>query len=151
MPDHARKQIRDAVATALTGLTTTGSNVFKSRTQQIADDKLPALQVYTRDERLTADSMGGADRPRERELRLWVVGAVRTTSTEPDDTLDTICAEVETALGNSNNLSNLVRDLELVSTQIEVPTDPADKRAGRVGMTWRCTYRTPANAPASFV
>ena len=28
---HVRQQIRDAIVTALTGLTTTGTNVFRSR------------------------------------------------------------------------------------------------------------------------
>jgi len=47
---HVRQQIREAVATRLTGLTTTGVNVFASRVYSLADEKLPALAVYTRSE-----------------------------------------------------------------------------------------------------
>ena len=44
MADHARKQIRDAVETACTGLTTTGANVSASRVY--AHETLPSLAIY---------------------------------------------------------------------------------------------------------
>ena len=47
---HYRQQIRERVATTLTGLTTTGSNVFQSRVYPIEENKLPCLLIYTKDE-----------------------------------------------------------------------------------------------------
>lgn len=151
MAVHARQQVISAVAAALRGLPTTGDNVFESRTQVLDDSKLPAVQVYGRDERSTWGGMGdNLSRPVERELRLWIVGSVRVALIEPDTKLNDICAEVEAALAASNDLGGLVMDLGLVSTQFEVPSDPADKRAGRVGMTWRCVLTTPAGTPTVF-
>ena len=58
MADHVRKQIRDAIVTLVTGLTTTGSNVFAGRTYALQDSELPALRVYTGDEDLTIAALG---------------------------------------------------------------------------------------------
>ena len=44
---HVRQSVRDNVVTAVTGLSTTGSNVFRSRVYPLGTNKLPALCVYT--------------------------------------------------------------------------------------------------------
>ena len=44
---HVRQSLRDNVVTAVTGLSTTGSNVFRSRVYPLGTNKLPALCVYT--------------------------------------------------------------------------------------------------------
>ena len=44
---HARQSIRDNVVTAVTGLTITCTNVFRSRVHPLGENKLPALCVYT--------------------------------------------------------------------------------------------------------
>ena len=44
---HVRQSIRDNAVTAVTGLSTTGSNVFRSRVYPLGTNKLPALCVYT--------------------------------------------------------------------------------------------------------
>ena len=44
---HARQSIRDNVVTAVTGLSTTGTNVFRSRVYPLGENKLPALCIYT--------------------------------------------------------------------------------------------------------
>ena len=51
---HARKQIRDQLKTTLTGLTTTGSNVFNSRVYD--HDALPCISIYTLSEELGDES-----------------------------------------------------------------------------------------------
>ena len=43
---HVRQSIRVNVVTAVTGLSTTGSNVFRSRVYPLGTNKLPALCVY---------------------------------------------------------------------------------------------------------
>ena len=40
MADHVRQRIREQVATTVTGLATTGSNVFQSRVYSLSDDVL---------------------------------------------------------------------------------------------------------------
>ena len=47
---HIRQSIRDNAMTAVTGLSTTGSNVFRSRVYPLGTNKLPAC-VSTRKRR----------------------------------------------------------------------------------------------------
>jgi hypothetical protein len=148
---HVRRQIRDVVAASLVGLPTTGDNVFKSRRSPSGDAKLPALLVYTRAERSAGDGMGTpATRKIARELKIFVVGVCRVAEDSPDDVLDQICVEVEAVLPTVPALvgvGGLLENFILESTDFDVPTEPADKRAGRVGMTWRGIYRTAAATP----
>ena len=44
---HIRQSIRDNAVTAVTGLSTTGSNVFRSRVYPLGTNKLPALCIFT--------------------------------------------------------------------------------------------------------
>ena len=47
---HVRKLIRDDIETTLTGLATTGANVYQTRVYPIAEDRLPGLAIYTSSE-----------------------------------------------------------------------------------------------------
>ena len=49
---HVRTSIRTAIASRLTGLTTTGSRVYPSRIQPLADANLPCLRVYLDEEEI---------------------------------------------------------------------------------------------------
>ena len=53
---HARQQIRDAVATAVTGLSIIGANVSKTRMFRFENDECPALAVYTLSEEIERDT-----------------------------------------------------------------------------------------------
>ena len=113
---HARQTIREQVGTTLTGLTTTGSNVFQSRVYPLQESNLPALLIYTKEESSEAIVMG-SNRVIERELTLAVEAYVKT-NTNSDDTIDTIAEEVETAIGADSTLNNKAKDVFLVSTDI---------------------------------
>ena len=54
---HVRKQIRDAIKTALTGLATTGANCYQSRVFPFESTKLPALLIYTKSETTDFDTI----------------------------------------------------------------------------------------------
>ena len=43
MANHIRQQLRERAGTVLTGLTTTGSNVFETRIYPLENTNLPAL------------------------------------------------------------------------------------------------------------
>ena len=59
MANHLRRQIREEVAVnLLTGLSTTGSNVFQSHVYPLENADLPALCVYTQEEEEEVDAMG---------------------------------------------------------------------------------------------
>jgi len=113
---HARQAIREQVGTTLTGLSTTGSNVFQSRVYPLQESNLPALLIYTKEESSEAVVMG-SNRVIERELTLAVEAYVKANNNS-DDTVDTIAKEVETAIGADSTLNNKAKDVFLVSTDI---------------------------------
>ena len=47
MANHIRQQIREKFGTLLTGLTTTGSNVYQSRVYPLENANLPALIIVS--------------------------------------------------------------------------------------------------------
>jgi len=58
MANHIRQQIREQFATQITGLTTTGSNVYQSRVYNLETGDLPAIIVYTKSEDSEPNNFG---------------------------------------------------------------------------------------------
>ncbi len=143
---HARQQIREAVATALTGLTTTGSKVYQSRMLPQGDAGLPCLLITTASEEID----GTVQAHQLRDLTIVVRGYARAVA-NLDDTLDVICAEVETALQTAGTLGGKVPG-GLMLQRIETDLDDAlDKPAGVVEMQFKAGYFTSAGIPGAFV
>ena len=134
---HKRLSIRERVASTLTGLTTTGSNVFQSRVYPIENTKLPCLLIYTREE--TSEPLTtNPPRAIEKVLSLVVEGYVKA-NTNFDDTIDTICEEVEEALFTDRLINDLALDSFLVNTDISYNGE-GDNPLGIVVMTFQITY-----------
>lgn len=153
---HARQQIRDAAVTLLTGLATTGANVFPSRTLAVPADKRPALLVYTTEEESEPLTMG-ADPALERLAVLMVVGladAAADPSTGSgqniEDLLDDIAGEVETAFGADPQLGGLVKDLFLSETSKGL-TGEGEQEQGMIRMTFDVEYHTKRSDPDTVV
>ena len=134
---HKRQSIRERVASTLTGLTTTGSNVFQSRVYPIENTKLPCLLIYTREE-TSEPLVMNPPRTIEKVLSLVVEGYVKA-NTNFDDTIDTICEEVEEALFTDRLINDLALDSFLVNTEISYNGD-GDNPLGIVVMTFQITY-----------
>ena len=141
--DHVRKQIRDAVAAALTGLTTTGANVFESRTHELQDTQLPGLRIYTNDEAISTASKGSGRR-REHTLDL-VVECCSKKSSGMDDELDLMIKEVITRL-DANQGAGGAKYIEPRSIQIEMEGE-AEKEIGVARITFEVPYYTAQGAP----
>jgi hypothetical protein len=140
---HVRQQIREAVVAALTGLATTGSRVHASRLRPQGDAGLPCLLVTTESEEVVETSILGLQR---RELVVQVRGYAKATGAL-DDTLDTIAAEVETALGADVTLGGLAKG-SLLLAGIDIDFDDAlDKPVGVVVLQFKAGYYTVAGAP----
>lgn len=139
MADHVRKQIRDYVASALTGLPTTGSNVYSGRVYRLADENLPALLVFTNREQSQPDTMA-ADGDIERVMDLEIEGYAKVGA-DLDDVLDQIAAEVEAVMGADRNLGSLAEDSFLDRSDITLQGD-GDNSAGVLQLTYRVAYRT---------
>jgi hypothetical protein len=146
MADHLRKQIRDKVTTTLTGLTTTGTNVFQSRKYPQGVDNLPGLLIYTVLESSGVESIGPAG-TLTRYLDL-VIEAQASAISGLDNTLDLICKEVEAAICADPLLNGLSKDLYLASTEIDFDVI-GEKPVGIARLTFRIEYATPRNNPTT--
>ena len=144
---HLRQSIRERIATDVTGLSTTGSNVFQSRVYPVEDGSLPCLLVYTTSEESEVTEMA-SPRAMTRFLNVIVQGVVGATT--PDDTLDTISKEVEVALAGDVTINSLANNSFLSSTEIEFNAEGA-KPIGIVRLNYLVEYRNLDNAPESAI
>ena len=95
---HASKQIRDALVTALTGLTTTGANVSNS---VYPEATLPSLRVYFASEALPDEFQAmGSIHYRVASFRV----EIRVEDESLQDQLDTIRTEIEIAIAADDTL-----------------------------------------------
>jgi hypothetical protein len=136
---HVRKQIRDNVVTTLTGLTTTTTNVYRTRVYPLASGKLPGLAIYTNSEISSYETLT-IPRTRSRTLELMVEGYVSGTA-NLDNTLDQIAVEVEEAMETDVTRGGLAKDTQLTSTDIELVGE-GEKVAGVIRMTFEIMYFT---------
>ena len=142
---HVRQQIREAIGTACTGLSTTAARVFQARVYPLASADLPGLALYTNSETSEEAEVGGASRLLMRTLEVKIDGYSRKTS-GLDDELDTICAEVETAIMDNSTVQGLVAYLFILETSVSFSSE-GDRPIGCASMTWNCVYYTEANDP----
>jgi hypothetical protein len=139
---HVRQQIRDDIVTTLTGLTTTGSNVFRSRIFPLEETNLPALCIYTKSETSEYDTIG-LPRSVNRVLDVAVEAYVKGVSNY-DNTLDTIAVEVEEAIAADVTLGNLAKDAQITAFEADFAGDGEQPVAvGRFTVT--VEYRTVEN------
>lgn len=147
MANHVRQQIREAIASLLTGLASTGANVYQSRLIPLQADELPALLISTNAERI--DALGiGVNPLLERELTITVT-AVAKVSTNLDDALDGMIKEVEQAINASesaNTLGGLVKSILLSDIDIEMNAE-AETPTGQAILTFNTQYYTQAATP----
>jgi len=143
---HARETIVDAVVNAVTGLSTTGGNVYKGRALPVVAAN--SLAVYARSESVDYEQ-GQIDSIPMRIIDLHVVGY----SDDPSDleaTLDTIAEEVEAALYADATLNSYLSGLELGDTEVEVEADN-DGRHGSIDLNFSLYYRAAEGAPGTLL
>jgi len=114
---HLRQLIRDNVVSALTGLPSTGTKVYKSRVYPIDNNSLPSLAVYT----LSEDSAYLTITPPrtiDRKVSVAVEIYVKAVSGY-DDSLDTICSEIEAALYTDATRGGYAKDTRVVAFEAD--------------------------------
>lgn len=114
---HVRKQIRDHVAVTVTGLTTTGANVYKTRVYPLADSKLPGLAIFTDSEEIELSTIS-PPRTQMRTLTVRIEAFVKGVSNF-DDQLDTISEEVEEALAADITRGGLAQDTRVTGFEAD--------------------------------
>ena len=144
MANHLRRQIRERIAADVTGLVTTGSNVFQARVYPLEDAALPCLLVYSTSEESEILNQG-TPRLLSRTLNITIQG-VAAESSDIDDKLDLIAKEIETALSADRDINSLAQDSFLTSTEIEINADGA-KTVGTLRLNYQIDYRVYDNAP----
>ncbi|UYN98358.1 MAG: hypothetical protein KIT02_10305 [Devosia sp.] len=149
MPDHARKQVRQAAVSDLTGLVTTGANVFNARVKPIDEHRLPCLNVFLLDENSDWDAAGTILRTGD----LVIEGRAFAGDTL-FDVLDGIAAEVETAIyAETPALDRLLCNIGTPRTQMEIAdtSQGADRRIGIIRILFPVQYRTRQGDPTAIV
>lgn len=135
---HVRKLIRDNVVTAVTGLATTGANVFRSRVNPNEASRLPCLCIYTLNETAERTAMNGNQILRELEVQ--VEGYARSR-TNLDDTLDQISVEVEEALAVDPTRGGNALSTYLTSSEFALESE-GDQPIGVAKLTFQVQYVT---------
>lgn len=140
---HVRDQILDAILASVTGLASTGSRAFDSRTYPLEREELPGLNVRFH-EATERSQPGDFPRPRmlERVCRIQVVGNVRAT-TDYRKAANQIAVEVEAVLGIPG-AGSPAKWLTLIGTEI-VLAGTGEKPVGEITMTYEAFYMTLEN------
>jgi len=153
---HIRQQIREKVQTTLTGLTTTGANVFMTRNNPLSEDEgeLPGLLIGSDPQTPTIDRVvqrsqgcaaAGIRRANQRTMRLPVRGYHKVVASL-ENVLDTVAKEVEVAMFADPLLGGVAFELRLMDTTIT--TDGSgDKPVGMVEMNFEVDYWCVEGAP----
>lgn len=115
---HVRQQIRDRVATLVTGLPTTGANVYKMRRFALDDSKIPAICVYTMDESSNLITVGSRTLGRTVNVAADII--IKGSSATISDALDDICVSAEEAIAADFHLNGLAKSCILTDTNITI-------------------------------
>jgi hypothetical protein len=143
---HVRTQIRNRVAAVLTGLTTTGEKVYKSRVYPMDKTAMPGICVYITSERSVEEDFTTLVKEVDVVIDAYVSGAAWDTN------CDKVQAEVETALYADHNtamdryLDGLAISLEYSQADSQYVGE-AEKPYGVLRMIYRARYAITRGAP----
>lgn len=141
---HLRTSIRNNVTTTLTGLSTTGTNVFESRIYPNELSKVPLLNIYSNTETSELSAIGKI----ERNLEIMVEGFAKAT-TNVDESLDTIAKEVEVAMATDLTRGGYAKTTFLTNTEYELE-NIGNQQIGVIKMTFNVQYITSKDDPESL-
>lgn len=147
MPAHARTQIRHALKTALTGLTTTGANVHVNRSARLSLRQVPALVLSVEEEQV--ERVGTAN-VLFRTLSVAVDGYAAAND-DADDVIDQIGREVEVALSGAGTLGGLIKGSAELLNVVMGLDEAGETPVGRIRMLWRMSTATPATQPDMII
>jgi len=104
---------------------------------------LPGLIVYSVSESTMPVTMGAI---RDMDATLTLAIEAYAIGANLDDSLDTICKEVQVAMYGDRTVNSLAKDLQLDSTTIVFAQD-SDVPAGYATMNWSVNYQFAENNP----
>lgn len=139
---HIRQQLREIVAATVTGLATTGTNVFQSRVYPMEEDVLPCLLVYTTGDEVIDESIGSLI---GRRMQVVIEGKTKA-ATNLDDTLDAISEQVEVSLGAPVVIAGQSTLLDYEGCEISM--EESDRPAGIITMRYSALIYTQRTTPS---
>jgi hypothetical protein len=155
MTDHVARQILDSVVSTCTGLTSTGSNIFRSRVHTMVESNLPALLIYAREDVLeeeTSSMQTDGNKGNQYVLSISIDAVEKDASeTTAENTLFKIRKEVQIALEGDLSLGGKCKDLWLAEANIEDRTGSGDSPILTLMMTWNFLYRIKQGAPQTVL
>lgn len=146
MADHVVQQVIDAFATTVTGLTTTGTRVYKDRLLNLAASDLPALRIFDDREEIRNEDIIDLPYMQHRTVVLTVEAVAMENSTL-DATLNRIRKEVEVAIAGNSRLGTLCKLHCALAGAEKQRDDSCQTAAGKLAMTWHAVVLTMNNAP----
>jgi len=143
---HARTQIRNAIATRLTGLATTGAAVFGQRTRPITAVP-PFIKVWIGDDNGELLSVGD-DRIEQRRADVVIEAYAKDTG-DMEDILDQIALEVQTKIATTVDITfgGLIKMIDAPRIEPDVD-DSLEKPVGYNRIIYPITYFIAGTNPA---
>lgn len=137
-----RENILDAVKTALTGTTSVGGRIYRSRVAALTRAESPALLLsWSSDTATQTTSLATLDHSLSIDISVIVRGET------PDEIADPIVESLHNKIMSNTALNNLVMDLFLTDTTNEAYD--ADQPGGVITCSYNISYRTLNNNLAS--
>ena len=146
MADHVREQITVAAITAVTGLATTGTNVFRDRDpdeRPLQASELPGLVVEDDGDPSEIVTLG-TGRILERQMKLRISAHVKAL-TGYSAQLNLILKEIEVALAGAS--LGGAKYATLVEVGAREASEAAEKPTVRQAFSFEFLYYTAHNAP----
>lgn len=154
MADHRAENIVVEVVDRLTGLATTGSNIFRGRVHELAEEELPGLCVYQGPDNPRSDGGSSSWIFIDSDLVINVEAIVKDSAAQVETMLNQIRYELTQALQQDVTQGfSYVHNTTESTSSIEI-NGSGDKIVGRLRMEWVVNYRrqryaVPAPAPVS--
>lgn len=152
---HARKTIRNAIATILKSSPSNWTSVSESRIQSTRQ-QWPYLLVFADSE--TSEPMTlTLPMPYERDATISVVGLLRLPGTGDtytiEDKMDAVAAEIETKLTTTTLRAAVsrVQSVMLVASKMDVIMEEDGIDHAELNQTWRVSYSTLEGLPEAFI
>ena len=141
---HPRQQIREQMLATLTGLTTTGANVYDTKLNAYGD--FPCITIITGTDTVDEDKSSNPKHWHDLAIRLEV--RARVASTVANE-IDTICAEIEAAIYADRTLNAKLVDVIISQTQIEYSVE-AEVPIGLATLSLSAAYRVIQTDPMTI-
>jgi hypothetical protein len=148
---HPRALIRQALRARIgdpvdgTPPTDAGTHVYASRTIPLWPASMPAVVIYTRQERIDPESPRGDEMPLRRFLT--AVAEIYAAGSDADEVADRVAAQIETRVVTGDTLGGLVESTHLQTTDIDLTGD-GETPVVMAEMAWEIAYYTvPTLAP----